>query len=224
MSIVAEIRLACVEAGFKPKTVSVYMKLLSDLLAKWPSEFDDDVFGMLRKPDWVERTLLDMVGSKSMPTMLGYIVSMLKAYGSGVRLTIGKQKPHEVDAWVVYMEKAAYHRGMLDGMTLQADGGSDPMWMDSVGVQTASVVAVDASTQLDEHELEDYVVPETPLSQQGVPPTQPVGEIEFVDYYPAAPMKKRKVMDDIVDAMDVLDGRVAELEKRYDMLSAKLMA
>jgi hypothetical protein len=177
---------------------------------------------MLREPEWVESTLKKMVRKNSMPTKLGYIVSILKVCGSGMKLTIGKQKPQEVDAWVVYMEKASYYRGVVDGMKLQGtDGGSDPMWMDSVGVQTASVDAVDASTQLDEHELNDFVVPETPLSQQGVPPTQPVGEIEFVDDCPGAPMKKRKVASD-VDA--TLKARVAKLEALNRVVTAATAA
>lgn len=205
MSSAAAIRSACEEAGYNAKTVGVYMKLLAKLLAKYHSDMEGDVFGMLRQPEWVENTLKEMYSIKSMPTYLGYIVSMLKAWNSNMKLKLGKRKPQEVDAWMVYFEKAAYYRGMWAGMTSPGSASGmvdadDDMWKDSVEVQ-ASVDTVDASTQLDEYELDDYVVPETPLSQQ-VPPTQAVGDIEFREL-PAAPMKRRKVAD--ADSSDTED-------------------
>lgn len=197
------------------------MALVDKLLSKWhSSDMDGDVLTMLRHPDWVENTLKKLYTTKSMPTYLGYIVSMLKAYGGGLKLSIGKRKPEEVDAWVVYFEKVSYYRGLVDGMKSVGVAASDVMWQDSVGVQTASVDVVDAECQVDELELDDFVVPETPLSQQ-IPPTQVVGDIEFVEC-PGAPVKKRKVVD------ATLEARVAALEDNYfelaDILSRKLLA
>lgn len=224
-SSVAAIRSSLEKAGFQSKTVGIYMALLNKLLSRWlhAPETYSGVYGMLREHEWVERTLKAMYTIESMPSYLGYIVSIMKVHvhPNAMKLSIGKRKPEEVDAWIVYYEKAGYYRGMVAGMKSVGVVASDVMWQDSVGVQTASVDVVDAECQVDELELDDFVVPETPLSQQ-IPPTQVVGDIDFRDECPGAPMKKRKVVD------ATLEARVAALEDNYfelaDILSRKLLA
>lgn len=110
------IRLACLDRGYVPVTTALYCKLLNELVPKWHAHsISGDVSDMLRNVDWVEATMKDMYMVKSMPTYIGYIVSVLKAYPAE-ELPLGKRRPEMVPAWYVYAERCAFWRGVVYGM------------------------------------------------------------------------------------------------------------
>lgn len=112
---ISHIKDLCRRRGDTPRTIALYGNLLLDLYSRWaqrpnPGHFDE----LFANIEWVENTLRELHGIKSMPTYLGYLSSMLKVYA--MFLPFGKRNPQEVEGWFVYAERAAYWRGVVFGM------------------------------------------------------------------------------------------------------------
>ncbi len=153
----------CLGEGYAPKTVGLYCKLLTDLVRKWHAH---TTFGtlseMLCDVDWVEATLRSMYTARSMPTYLGYIVSVLKA-NPVENLTLGKRRPELVPSWYVYAERCAHWRGVVLGM--KGEIVDVEIEHADVGVQTDEVVD-EPATPIDFAQPRDDVVPNAPSKKR----------------------------------------------------------